>query len=431
MRIGACVVFLLLLLGGMSAAFLDAATKGTPKQSPVSDEKADPYAVPDGDAKQLFAFLQKIAKQKLKNTELQAKRREAVAAVVEKILETKPDATAVRKLFDDVAKYFRIGPLHADDAKPANLIAEYAAEAGEIKLAVDIYDGFAKILAAQSDMSDVAGQLTLSSQMLRLTKMPFQLEGRLLGGSNLNWAGYRGKVVLVTFWATYCKACLGELVNIKANYAKYHAKGFEVVGISIDKMSRDQIARFVVKEQIPWANCRDDDSSTRMSDYYRVKGIPTLYLIGRDGKVAAIDCRGDLLGPAIETALAAAVAEDVAATGKSKHKASDASKKKLASKPSNATAASKNKQDADALEASDDSDALAASKNGHKEKSSSASDDDFRDWSDVSGSFHAKAKFRSLSNKMVKLELENEKIISVPLEKLSDDDRDYVRRRRK
>ncbi len=388
----------------LSAAFapwwsspgLFADTSGTGAAAVKRDGgKADFDALPDkADAKQILAFLNKASKSKSQDAAALAKRRAAVAAATEQIVALKPDSAVLRQLIDAVARCLRAGPLSADDAKLAIRLGEAAERSGDARLAGETYEGFGKLFAAQKDTAGAGAALLGTARRLKLLQSPMPLEGRLLDGSKLNWAAYRGKVVLVDFWATWCKPCMAEIANIKENYAKYHDRGFEVVGISLDTMPREQLAAFVLKEQIPWAICRDADSPLSMAAYYGIRGIPALFLVGRDGKVASLDARGANLGPEIEKALAASPVEEnaVAEVGKPKRNAGG---------------------DARVLRDAKSRDAAEA-----------------RQWTDVTGKFHATAKFRGLAGKSVKLELEDGRTISVPLEKLSDADREYIRGRR-
>jgi peroxiredoxin len=235
-----------------------------------------------------------------------------------------------------------------------------------------------------------------------------RLEGKTLDGKALNLADYRGKVVLVDFWATWCHYCTEEIPNIKQNYTNYHDKGFEVLGISVDTCPREMVVEFVKKEEVPWAICRDVDSPTKVSDYYGIHGYPTMILVGRDGKVISLNARGSGLGPLVEKALAAAAGEIADKSSGGKPSAGDeAGLKKDKGKP---------KAD----------DAAAAKKNADEPPKTAGAVS--RTWTDDSGTF--KAKFRGLINKNVKLEREDGRVVTVPLEKLSDEDRAFIKKRK-
>ena len=68
-----------------------------------------------------------------------------------------------------------------------------------------------------------------------------------LNGNPISVGALKGKVVLVDFWATWCGPCRGELPNVIATYKKYHADGFEIIGVSLDS-ERDKLDKFL-KEQ--------------------------------------------------------------------------------------------------------------------------------------------------------------------------------------
>ena len=77
-----------------------------------------------------------------------------------------------------------------------------------------------------------------------------------LAGKPLAIANYKGKVVLVDFWATWCGPCVAELPNVLEAYEKYHAQGFEVIGISLDK-DETALNSFIKKKR-----CRGRNTST-------------------------------------------------------------------------------------------------------------------------------------------------------------------------
>jgi peroxiredoxin len=101
--------------------------------------------------------------------------------------------------------------------------------------------------------------------------------------------------VLVDFWATWCGPCVAEIPAIRAHYDKYHAAGFEVVGVSLDD-DPAALREFVAEKEIPWPVILDSrDPRASLADRYGIKAIPAMFLVGRDGKVVSVRARGEAL----------------------------------------------------------------------------------------------------------------------------------------
>jgi peroxiredoxin len=115
---------------------------------------------------------------------------------------------------------------------------------------------------------------------------------------------YRGKVLLVDFWATNCPPCLEGFPELKAVYLERHDDGFEIVGISLDEDVKT-VKVFCEKRQLPWrmALALTDTEDTR--ERYHADTIPAMFLIDRNGRVAFVDLHGADLRLAVEKLLGA------------------------------------------------------------------------------------------------------------------------------
>lgn len=122
-------------------------------------------------------------------------------------------------------------------------------------------------------------------------------------GKPLALSAYKGKVVLIDFWATWCGPCVRELPNVKKAYSKHHPGGFEIIGISLDS-DRDKLTSFIEKQEMPWQEFFDGEGwKNKLAQQYGINSIPATYLLDRDGKVIAKNLRGDALEAAVSKAL--------------------------------------------------------------------------------------------------------------------------------
>jgi cytochrome c biogenesis protein CcmG, thiol:disulfide interchange protein DsbE len=110
-----------------------------------------------------------------------------------------------------------------------------------------------------------------------------KLDGPLMNGEKFSLEAEHGKVVLVVLWATWCPVCRRELPKLQEFYEKNAAKGFEIAAVSIDDTPKE-VSDFLQKNKysfpIGWRNRFKDNLGP-------VRGTPTIYLIGRNGKIRA------------------------------------------------------------------------------------------------------------------------------------------------
>ena len=106
-----------------------------------------------------------------------------------------------------------------------------------------------------------------------------------LDGKHASLNDYRGKVVLLNFWATWCAPCRKEMPSIQTLWDHYKGRDLVVLAVSEDDGEREQITDFIHKINVNFPILLDHD--LKVGDSYMLPGLPTTYLIGRDGTIAA------------------------------------------------------------------------------------------------------------------------------------------------
>jgi thiol-disulfide isomerase/thioredoxin len=138
------------------------------------------------------------------------------------------------------------------------------------------------------------------------------ISGADVDGKAVSLSGLKGKVVMINFWATWCPPCVAEIPRLNALAEKFHDRGFEVLGINVDAMHQDvkdtktaltAVRRFLVSENITWTNLLNRTGADDFTKAYGVEDIPANFLIGRDGKVIALELSGDGLERSVSQAL--------------------------------------------------------------------------------------------------------------------------------
>ncbi len=188
-------------------------------------------------------------------------------------------------------------------------VAQILERSGDTEQAIAANNLFAKYIAAKNfpQGAELVKRMEATVRRLSLMGNTMDVVGTTFEGEKFDLKSLQGKVVLVDFWATWCGPCIAELPNVKNLYNAYHAKGFEVVGISLDE-DKEALEQFLDKQDIEWTTLFETDPEQQgwenpISRHYGISGIPTAILVDQAGKVVSLNARGPELQESLEKLL--------------------------------------------------------------------------------------------------------------------------------
>jgi len=187
-------------------------------------------------------------------------------------------------------------------------LAEAFKQGGEYKDAEAEYKtilaNFADVDQRLTNMVHQNMAMLESERKLKVGSPPIEFAVTSIDGKKLSPEQFKGKVLLLDFWATWCAPCRQEMPNVIKVYDKYNKKGFEIVGISLDR-SRDDFDRYVKKNEMAWPQFFDGKFwQNEVATLYGIKSIPATYLIDKKGNIRYKSLRGNRLEVAVQELLA-------------------------------------------------------------------------------------------------------------------------------
>jgi peroxiredoxin len=151
-------------------------------------------------------------------------------------------------------------------------------------------------------MKQQEAALRIQGSLVEGAKFP-DFDEKDIAGKSLSVANFKGKVVLIDFWATWCAPCVGELPNVIKSYEKHHDKGFEIIGVSLDQ-NEAGLKSFTKDRNMTWQQYFDGKGwGNKLAQKYGIQSIPATFLLDGDGKIIGRDLRGEALEEAVAKAL--------------------------------------------------------------------------------------------------------------------------------
>ena len=189
-----------------------------------------------------------------------------------------------------------------------NLAAQYPERLSLSRRIAEIHEELGNTELAMEYLSKVKPTLAL------LGKPVPDFSATDLNGKPISLQDYRGKVVLLDFWAVWHSFCIGDILNVKEIYDTYRDQGFEVIGVNLDT-DETKLRNFLKGNDIRWRQIYSgQERQSPLAQQYDIRSIPVRWLIDRNGKLIAYEANHKLMShkgrePDLERLIAATVAE--------------------------------------------------------------------------------------------------------------------------
>ena len=166
--------------------------------------------------------------------------------------------------------------------------------------AIKMYDKLDASIKAANIGKEIAARIELLSKVEE-GKPAQEFTQSTPDGKSVKLADFKGKYVLVEFWASWCGPCRAENPNLLKQYKLYNGKGFDILSVSLDNI-KDYWLKAVEKDALPWTQVSDLKGwSNEVAVLYGIRAVPASFLIDPAGKIVATGLRGETLNQKLES----------------------------------------------------------------------------------------------------------------------------------
>lgn len=193
-----------------------------------------------------------------------------------------PDFPAIHeKWLKDLEEFAQAYPECPDTAEAMLQLAIAHEYSGDEDQAKKWYDTIVTRFPQASQARKAAGARTRLESVGNVIKF----NGKAADGESVDLSGYRGKVVVIQYWASWCEPCKADMTVLKDLAIRYGKKGFDVIGVNLDS-SLQEMTSYLSDNPLPWKQIHEDGGlDSRPANALGIHGLPTMILVDQQGRV--------------------------------------------------------------------------------------------------------------------------------------------------
>jgi peroxiredoxin len=188
----------------------------------------------------------------------------------------------------------------------ATLLKRSASEGSDERATMEAEQLFERVIAdygqvqsGGTNLADLAKPELTELRRVGVGNVAQEIEGESLEGKKMKLSDYRGKVVVLTFWATWCPPCMEMVPDERKLVERMTGKEFAMIGVNADT-ERSKVIAVVEKERINWPSFQDGGRTGPIATAWSVRGWPTIYVLDRKGVIRYRNVRGRALAAAVD-----------------------------------------------------------------------------------------------------------------------------------